>query len=275
MKLSCLPVSYFSQIIAGQMTVGQWARQGTELGLDGIDISVLFLKEMTTSYLASLRRQIEDAGLGLTMVTTYTDFTHPQAEERQKTLDQAGEHIAAAAQLGARYVRITSGQGHPNIERRQGIEWAVDGMTRALAFGKANKIQLVFENHGKPGIWQYPDFCFASDIFLELARRMEKTDLGINWDTANTVAFGDEPLPVLEQVVKKVRTVHAAETSTRGVLTHVLLGTGLVDFLAQFRFLRQSGWDGWICIEENAQMGSEGVQRSIAFVRETWQKATP
>ena len=156
-----------------------------------------------------------------------------------------------------------------------GIEWSVDGMTKALAFGKANKIQLVFENHARPGAWQYPDFCFPTDIFLELARRMEKTALGINWDTANTLAYGDDPLLVLKQVIRKVLTVHAAETSTRGALNHVLLGAGLVPFLETFRILRQAGWDGWVCIEENSKMGREGVARSISFVRETWEKAAP
>jgi sugar phosphate isomerase/epimerase len=273
MKLSCLPVSYFSQIIGGQMSVGEWARQGKSLGLDAVDISILFVKEFTPSYLAALRQQIEDSGLGLTMVTTYTDFTHPQADERKRQLEQAGQHIEAAARLGAKYVRITSGQGHPSIPRADGIEWSVDGMTKALAFGKANKIQLVFENHARPGAWQYPDFCFPTDIFLELARRMEKTALGINWDTANTLAYGDDPLPVLKQVIKKVLTVHAAETSTRGALNHVLLGTGLVPFPETFHVLRQAGWDGWICIEENAKMGREGVARSIGFVRETWENA--
>jgi sugar phosphate isomerase/epimerase len=273
MKLSCLPVSYFPQIVAGRMTVGEWARESASLGLDGVDISILFVKELTPSYLAGMRRQIEDAGLGLIMVTTYTDFTHPQADERKRALEQAGRHIEAAAQLGAKFVRITAGQGHPGIPRDEAIEWSVAGMTQALAFGKANRIELVFENHAKPGAWQYPDFCFPTDIFLELARRMAKTELGINWDTANTIAYGDDPLPVLKQVIKKVVTIHAAETSTRGALNHVLLGTGVVPFLEQFRFLRQAGWDGWICIEENARMGREGVARSIGFVREMWERA--
>jgi len=273
MKLSCLPVSYFPQIIAGQMSIGQWAREGAVLGLDAIDISILFVRELTSSYLSAFRQQIADAAMSLTMVTTYTDFTHPQADERRRQLEQAGAHIEAAARLGARYVRITSGQGHPETPRQQGIEWSVEGMTKALAFGKANNIQLVFENHAKPGVWQYPDFCFPTDIFLDLARRMEKTSLGINWDTANTIAYGDDPLPVLKQVIKQVVTVHAAETSTRGTLTHVLLGAGLVPFLDTFRFLQQAGWDGWMCIEENSRLGHEGMVRAASFVRETWEKA--
>ena len=84
MKLSCLPVSYFPLIIGGQMTVGEWAREAAALGLDGCDISILFVNQFSASYLASLRAQIDDAGIGLTMVTTYPDFTHPSADQRQR-----------------------------------------------------------------------------------------------------------------------------------------------------------------------------------------------
>lgn len=275
MKLSCLPVSYFPQITGGQMTIGEWARQGKEIGLDAIDISVLFVKEFTPSYLAGFRQQIEDVGMSLTMMTTYPDFTHPDAGERRRELEQIGRYIEAAGALGAGYVRITSGQGHPETPRAQGLEWSVDGMTKALAFGKANKVQLVFENHARPGVWQYPDFCFPTDIFLELARCTRQSDLGINFDTANNIAFGDDPQPVLKQVIDKVITVHAADTSTRGKLTHVLLGTGLVPFLDLFRILRQAGWDGWICMEEGSNLGRDGVARAARFVRDTWAQAAP
>lgn len=41
MKLSCLPVSYFPQIIAGQMSAHQWAGKAASLGLDGEEGSKL------------------------------------------------------------------------------------------------------------------------------------------------------------------------------------------------------------------------------------------
>ncbi len=274
MKLSCLPVSYFPQIIGGQMSVGQWAHEAAGLGLDAIDISILFVKEYTPSYLAALRQEIEDSGLGLVMVTAYPDFTHPQADERKRQLELFGAQIDAAARLGAKYIRMTSGQGHPDTPRQAGIEWAVEGMTKAIPFAKASGIQLVFENHSKPGVWQYPDFCFPTDIFLELAARTEKTEIGINFDTANTVGYGDDPIPVIEQVFRKIITIHASDTSTKvEKMTPCLLGTGLVPFLDIFRTLRRGGWDGWICIEEISRMGRDGVDKAAQFVRATWAKA--
>jgi len=58
-----------------------------------------------------------------------------------------------------------------------------------------------------------------------------------------------------------------------GELNHVLLGTGLTPFKEIFSVLKENGFDGWICIEENSKMGVDGVRKSVKFVRKTWQKA--
>lgn len=273
MKLSSLPVSFFPQIIGGEMTVGQWAQIGRAAGLDAIDISILFVKQRDAAYLRGLRQEIEDSGLGLKMVTTYPDFTHPAAAERRRQLEQLVVDVQAAAQLGAQYVRVTAGQGHPTITFEDGLEWAVAGLTGALQATRASGVTLVFENHARPGVWQYPDFSFATRNFLAIVERTAAAGLKINFDTANTLAFGDEPVPLLQQVVQRVETVHAADTSTRGALNHTLLGTGLAPFGALFGVLKGAGWDGWICMEEGSHRGPEGVAQAARFVRETWTKA--
>ena len=62
MRLSCLPVSFFADIVAGRMSVGAWARMGAELGLDAIDLSILFVPDRSPAAVAALRREIEAAG---------------------------------------------------------------------------------------------------------------------------------------------------------------------------------------------------------------------
>ena len=100
MKLSCLPVSYFDEIIGGKMSVGQWADEAAELGLDAIDLSVLFLKNREPAYLQAMREEVEAPGLQVAMVTTYPDFTHPDPDERTRQALQLERDIVAAAALG-------------------------------------------------------------------------------------------------------------------------------------------------------------------------------
>ena len=273
MKLSCLPVSYFGEIIEGKMTIKDWARQAVEVGLDGLDLSILFVKAHTPVYLKSLRTDIESAGTKVVMITTYPDFTHPELLERDRQLEFLKADIAAAASLGAQYVRVTAGQAHPETKREEGIKWAREGLKRSLPTADKFGIKLVYENHAQPGAWDYIDFSHPTDIFLDLVEQTKDTNLGINFDTANTLAYGDDPLPVLEKVLDRVVTVHAADTSVQGELKPVLLGTGLVPFQDIFTLLKKAGFDGWICIEEASFLGQEGIKKAVDFIRKIWQES--
>ena len=273
MKLSCLPVSYFQDIISGKMSIRDWAMQGAELGLDGIDLSILFLKDKNPEYLNTVRDEIESCGIRVAMVTTYPDFTNPDPKERERQSTLLKENIAAASRLGADLVRVTAGQAHPNVKRTEGINWAVHGLTKAVEFAKAYPLKLAYENHAKPGAWKYVDFSHPTEIFLSIVERTRQAGLELNWDTANVIAYGDDPIPVLRKVVDRVVSVHAADTSTRGELKHVLLGTGLVPFREMFEIIHAAGFDGWICMEEASFTGKSGVKAAADFVRNTWKEA--
>jgi sugar phosphate isomerase/epimerase len=255
------------------MSIQDWACQGAELGLDAVDLSILFVKKRDQAYLDELRKGIEGYGVRVAMVTTYTDFTQPDAARRHDEVARSREDIAVAARLGAELVRVTAGQARPTVGREEGIGWAVEGLTRIVDSAEEYGVSLVFENHAKPGVWQRYDFCYPSDVFLEIVERTRGTGLGVNWDTANTVAYGDDPLPVLEKVLDRVVSIHAADTAVRGQLRPVLIGTGVVPFREMFRVLKASGFDGWICLEEASYQGREGIQAAAVFIRKTWEEA--
>jgi len=273
LKLSCLPVSYFSDIIEGRMTVAEWARMGAELGLDAIDLSILFVPDRGSPAVAALRRQIEDQGMGVAMLTSYPDFTHPDPAQRKRELDLEQEVAEVAAGLGARLVRVTAGQAHPGTGRNEGTAWAIDGLCRLVERTRGSGVTLVYENHAKPGAWEYTDFSQPPEIFLEVARGTADAGLAINFDTGNAAAFAEDPLALLDQVIDRVASVHASDTAERGQLRPVLLGTGVTPFGPLFGRLVAAGWDGWICMEEASFQGRDGVEAAAQFVRQTWAQA--
>jgi sugar phosphate isomerase/epimerase len=266
-------VSYFGELIGGKMSVGQWANEAAGLGLDAIDLSILFLKSREPAYLKSMREEVEAAGLRVAMVTTYPDFTHPEPDERTRQALQLERDIAAAAALRAELVRVTAGQAHPKTGREEGIAWATEGLTNALVVAEQCGVQLVYENHAKPGAWDCVDFSHPTDIFLAIFRATAGTSLGINFDTANPLAYGDDPAPLLRQVIDRVVSVHVADTRLRGTLDPVVIGTGLVPFGAIFAALHRAGFDGWLCIEEASGRGRSGVEAAVSFVRRAWADA--
>jgi len=255
MKLSCLPVSFFDDITSGRMTVGQWAAMGKGLGLDAVDLSILFVPDRSPKALATMRRQVQDAGTHITMITSYPDFTHPDPGQR------------------ARYVRVTAGQAHPEMGREKGVRMAIEGLTELAELTAGSGVTLVYENHAKPGAWTYTDFSQPPELFLEIAREVAPAGIRVNFDLGNAAAFADDPVRLLGKVIGQVETVHASDTRMRGALDHVLLGTGVTPYRKLFARLKQAGWDNWICMEENSRTGREGVAAAAAFVRSTWEAA--
>jgi sugar phosphate isomerase/epimerase len=175
--------------------------------------------------------------------------------------------------LGAELVRVTAGQAHPETGRRDGIEWAVEGLTALVETTRDSDVKLVYENHAKPGAWQYTDFSQPPEIFLEIFRQTEAVNLGINFDTGNAATFAQDPLALLSVVIPRVVSIHASDSAKKGDLRHVLLGTGITPYLEMFACLKQAGWNGWICMEEASQMGRRGVEAAAEFIRKTWEQA--
>lgn len=273
MKLSCLPVSFFADIFSGRMALGEWLRLAGTLELDATDFSILFLESQEDDYLEGLRHEIEDVGLELGMIVCYSDFTQPDPAAREREQGAMLDNLASAALLGAKFVRVTAGQGRPGLDREAAIDWAVEGIGSLLDEAALLGLQIVFENHTRPGVWDYADFAQPLENFFAILDRLQGTSLRVNFDTANTLVVGAEPLEVLGRVRNRLATVHASDTRRRGALEPVVLGTGLVPFPEIFQALRQSHFDGWICIEEASGQGLEGVRQAVDFVRHTWASA--
>lgn len=274
MRLSCIPATYFMDIIEGRMTMEAWIDLAAALGLDGLDFGQAWFRDRRPASIASLRRRIEDRGLQACMLTCAPDFTHPEATGRRATFDEMRAMIELAHQLGAPLIRVTAGQAHPSVSRDRGVAWVVDGITKLLPDAEAAGVTFAYENHTKASVWQYPDFSEDSAIFLEIVRAMEGTALRVNFDTANPLVHGEDPLPLLRQVAHRVASIHANDTGARGRFDFCVVGQGLVPYPEIFTFLKRTvGFDGWISVEEFSRTGEQGFREAVRFVRDAWKAA--
>ncbi|MFN8496146.1 MAG: sugar phosphate isomerase/epimerase family protein [Caldilineaceae bacterium] len=273
MKLSCLPVSLYPELTAKQRSLADWFNLAGELGLDGADVSVVHLESHQPDYLRMLRQQAADAGVQIAMLVTYADFTHPDANERKRQVQEIQAFCDVAAQLGASFMRVTAGQAHPGIERADGVRWAVEGLTACLERAAAAGVTLCYENHTKGYAWTYNDFSQPADRFLEIVARTEGASLKLLYDTANTLAAGDDPLAVLERVKHRVAMVHVNDIRQAGRFEPVLLGTGVAPLLEIFSTLIQHGFNNWVSVEEASKTGEEGFHRAIPYAEQLWVKA--
>lgn len=274
MKLSCLSVSLFPDIISGKMTIKEYAALCKSLGLDGFDLGIIQLKNHTPVYIDQLRRDFDEIGIMPAMITTYPDFTNPDEIQREREFEYLRHDIALASNLGAQFLRITAGQAHPEMPVEKGMELVVENFKKIAPVAEKFGIKLLYEDHSKPGAWDYMDFSNPPGIFLSIAEKISDTGIGINFDTANIIVSGnDNTVEVLERVVGNVETIHVAETATLGKMDPVPLGTGLAPVKEVFATLKKHGWDKWLCIEEWGNMGVQGVIEAVKYTRKMWDEA--
>ena len=273
MKVSCLPVSLFKQIIDGEISLKQWAQDAKKAGLDGIDVSMAFFKNHTPTYLSTVKEEIREVGLPIVMATTYPDFTHPDPMQREREMEYLRRDIALCSELDVMFLRVLAGQAHPGMEIEEGTKLAIEGLRQSSKIAEKYNVELLYEDHAKPGAWHYIDFSYPPEIFLKVYDGIKDTSIGINFDTGNIVAYGEDPIPVLEKVLPKVETIHVSDMKKKGEFSPVLIGTGVVPLGEIFSYLKSNGYDKWFCIEEASFTGMDGIKKAVEFVRETWEKA--
>ena len=274
MKLSCLPVSLFPDIMGGKMTIKEYAQLCKSLELDGFDLAIILLKNHTPTFIKQFRKDCEEVGISPAMITTYPDFTHPDAVQRDREFEYLRHDIALASNVGAKFLRITAGQAHPEMPVEKGVGLVVENFRKIAPVAEKFGVKLVYEDHSKPGAWDFMDFSNPPDVFLAIASQIADTSIGINFDTANILVSGNNTtLEVLEQVIDKVESIHVAETATLGKMDPVLLGKGLAPVREVFQLLKKHGWDKWLCIEEWGNLGVEGVKEAVKYTRKMWEEA--
>lgn len=274
MKISCLAVTLFPQILKGEFEILDYIRLMKSMNLDGFDLGMILLKNKSEKELGSINEYIHNESLPLIMVTTAPDFTHPDEKQRVIEMESMIKNINVASFLGAKYVRIVAGQAHPGVTRKVGVEWVVNSFLKLIDVADSKKIKLLYEDHSKTAVWDYLDFSNPPDIFLEIADRIKNTPIGINFDTANILVAGeDRTIEVLDKVFDKVETIHVNDISVKGKMSPTLIGTGIVPIPEIFSYLKNRGFDNWVCIEEWGNQGIDGVKKAVEYTRKAWKEA--
>jgi sugar phosphate isomerase/epimerase len=287
-KISAFPKCYIDQIAGDRsMSVFDWIEQARSLDADGLEMYDGFLLNLSPGYIDSVGEAIAKAGFAMPMLCCSPDFTNPDPEGRKRALDHQVTLIGVARRLGGprTVCRVLSGQRYPEIDRRQGLEWVADGITKAIAAAREHDIVLGLENHYKDSFWKYPEFAQKMDLFLELLAMIPERDhFGVQYDPSNAIVAGDDPLALLRAVAERVVSMHASDRylaegatlldlrQTDGTLgyspnlRHGVTGKGLNDYQTIFRILSAHNYRGWISIEDGMN-GMDEMAESLAFLR--------
>jgi sugar phosphate isomerase/epimerase len=284
-RISVFPKCYFDELVEGRRSYGQWIRDASTLGGEGVEHYDGFFRSFAPSDVDPIVRVMEETGQITSMICFSPDFTHAEPSERQRQVERQKSAIDLTARLGARYCRTLSGQRYPGMTRAEGVARTVEGIRRSLDYAERRDVVLCLENHYKDGTWRYPEFAQPEDIFLEIVEQIDSAHFGVQYDPSNALVGGYDPVAFLEKVKRRVVTMHASDRflapgttlddlatgdGARGyasALTHGETGKGTNDYDAIFRILREVEFSGWISIEDGMN-GLDEIARSAEFLKE-------
>ena len=259
LPVSCLPVSLFQDFFRGELSLEQWAEFAAETGLDYIDINRRCLMDLPID---EVEKKAAGLRLPVMMVTTYSDFTAPDAADCAAAIEAAKKDILITGALGGKYIRLTAGQHYPQQDEDEAIGYIYEGFAACIPTAESVGVRILLENHSKPGAWQYDDFDFHFERMAKLWEKMKELPIGVNYDTANGFAL-DRWQTLMKMFGERIDTIHMNDLASIKPLQFACVGEGIVPLEEQVRALYTMGFRGPVCIEEAAMEGKSGVIRAV------------
>jgi sugar phosphate isomerase/epimerase len=290
MPLSVFPKGFFSALIERRMSLGEWLELAATLDVDGVELYPAFLDGFEPRYLSDLSRRLRALGLRMPMLCNSPDFVRPDASARRAEVEEARRMIGVTAALGGEYCRVLSGQRRPDVGE-EGLGWVIGCLEALIPTAEEAGVVLTLENHYKDGNWEYPEFAQSRERYVAILEALPSPWLRAQYDPSNAVVAGIDPYGLLQDVLDRVATVHASDRYLKGgtvedlrrldadplhgyarLLRHGVIGEGFNDFDQIFRLLGESGFNGWVSIEDGegvtVEVGMENLRRSVAFLRQ-------
>jgi sugar phosphate isomerase/epimerase len=284
-RISVFPKCYFDELVDGRMSYVQWIHDASTLGGEGVEHYDGFFRSFKPEDVDPIVEAMEQTSQITSMLCFSPDFTHPDADERQRQVERQKVAIDLTVRLGGRHCRTLSGQRFPGLTRAEGVARTVECIRRSLDYAERRGVVLCMENHYKDGLWRYPEFAQPEDIFLEIVEQIDSPFFGVQYDPSNAIVGGYDPVKFLERVRDRVVTMHASDrylapgatlddlraadgaTGYASILKHGETGKGMNDYDAIFELLAEVGFDGWISIEDGMN-GLDELRRSAEFLKQ-------
>jgi sugar phosphate isomerase/epimerase len=172
--LGCNAYSYRELLEPGKMTLEDFILKAADLRLDGVDMTVYYLKSTEPEYLDSLRQLAFKNAIPFSGAACNATMVQPTADKRADALAQIKKWLDVTDRLGAPHLKIFAGPLPSGVPLQQATDWTVETMKVACDYAAQKGIMLGIEDH--VGVSQSADVC------LEIMHRVNSPYAGITLD---------------------------------------------------------------------------------------------
>jgi sugar phosphate isomerase/epimerase len=97
---------------------------------------------------------------------------------------------------------------------------------------------------------------------------LEDAPVGVQFDIANPLVAGDDPMALFEKVRQRIGYVHVNDVRQPRTFEFVPAGTGIAPIAEVLGRLHQQGYEGWVGVEEASRTGEQGFRSAITYTRQ-------
>lgn len=175
----CCAYSFRKALASKQMTMEDFILKGVEMGLDGVDMTVYWLKSTDPAYLTGLRHLASKNAIPFSGAACGSSMVEADKAKRDKVLEDIKRWIDVTDTLGASHLRVFGGTLPSGATNEQAVDWIVETMKPACEYSGKKGITLGIEDHS--GVTQSAKVC------IEIMRRVDSPYAGINLDITHFV----------------------------------------------------------------------------------------
>lgn len=208
---------------------------------------------MTKAEVDFLKKQINGHNLELVTVAGHSDLTKAESVAYIKSC------IDIAEEMGAEFVTTGAGEG----DSKDAISQFYRNMEELGQYALEKGITIALENDG--GI------CATGKETAKLVRNINSEGVKINYDTCNSIYFGDSGVDLeedLKYTLDYLGHVHLKDKiGGKGIFNFPALGEGTIDFGLLLRILIDKGYTGPLSVEiefqEDTKLTAEFVDQAV------------
>lgn len=271
MKLSVSIWSIHSKVYSNEMNNLDFIRLCHKNGIRYVELLDVFLK--TEDEIEKAIKLLEELKMEVSSYSIGNDFVQSNEEDRKLQLEKVFRGIDTASRFNAKYMRVFSGDGKEGIPFETARQWIVDNFKKAAKYAEAKGVTMVVENHGL--------FVGKSSQVKGLIEEVGSKYLRANADVGNFMLANENPLEAVKALKDYIAFVHfkdfkevsPEEAGYRALdgrkYVGTILGQGEVPMEEIVKFLRESGYEGFLSIEfEGPGAQIEGTLESIKYSNE-------
>lgn len=238
----CCAYTYRHEFANGSLTLETFIEKAVELRLDGVDMTVYYMKSTDPGYLENLRYLGYKNGVPFSGAACGASMVQADVSKRKEVLSDIKKWIDVTERLGASHLRVFAGKQPSGASLADAITWVVDTMKDASDYSGSKGITLGLEDH--VGVSQSADVC------LEIMHRVNSKYAGINIDISHFVPSAtQDSYSQIAACIPFATHTHIRNTFDDG---------SLIDMDRVWKIFADAGYKGY--------MSYEGEEKNLADI---------